>query len=348
MNKAKIVSVYSISHFFTDFVCAIFMLGIISPLCVNYTQLFYCLIIYNFFAFAFQAPLGLLLDKYKSYNYIALLGNLLILLAFLIVPRNPFILSTIVGLGNALFHLEGGVHIYNISDKKAYLNGMFVAPGALGILFGTLLSHTSYNVHNIAIISIIISILLLVLIRNKNTEIKNAAINRLNKNTIIPIILLIGVSIIIRQLAGSLITYEWKSIQAFLVFYTICISIGKFLGGILADKIGFLKTATISLLLSIFLILLGSNHFLIGSLGILLFNIPMAITLTLLENTLYNNRALAVGLNTMFLFLGLLITFIKFPISNYLLIVISITIAILSIYLAIKLYNSKKLYKEDI
>ena len=55
----------------------------------------------------------------------------------------------------------------------------------LGILFGTLLSHTSYNVHNIAIISIIISILLLVLIRNKNTEIKNAAINRLNKNTII-------------------------------------------------------------------------------------------------------------------------------------------------------------------
>jgi len=339
LNKSKIISIYGISHFITDFVCAIFMLGIISPLCINYTQLFFCLIIYNFFAFAFQAPLGLLLDKFKIYNYIALLGNLLILLTFLIIPLSPFILSAIVGLGNALFHLEGGVHVYDISNKKAYLNGIFVAPGALGILLGTLLSKTSYSIHNIAIISLIISIILLFFIREHNVEIKKSNIGRLDKKLIIPIILLIGTSIIIRQLAGSSITYEWKNIQSILIFYTICISIGKFLGGILADKFGFLQTATFSLIMSIFLILLGNNHFLIGSIGILLFNIPMAITLTLLENTLYNNRALAVGLNTMFLFFGLLITFIKIPISNYLLIIISITIAILSIYLAIKLYN---------
>jgi hypothetical protein len=64
----------------------------------------------------------------------------------------------------------------------------------------------------------------------------------------------------------------------------------------------------------------------------------MSITLTILENTLSKNIACAVGLNTMFLFIGYLICFIDITINNNLILVLSILLAMLSIYYAHKLY----------
>lgn len=39
----------------------------------------------------------------------------------------------IAGIGNAMFHIGGGIDVLNISDKKATLSGIFVSTGALGI-----------------------------------------------------------------------------------------------------------------------------------------------------------------------------------------------------------------------
>ena len=72
--------------------------------------------------------------------------------------------------------------------------------------------------------------------------------------------------------------------------------------------------------------------------GILLFNIPMSITLTILENTVTKKIACAVGLNTMFLFIGYLTCFIDITINNNFILIGSILLAMLSIYFAYKLY----------
>ena len=127
-NKNGIVLVYSLCHFIVDFICVIFILGKLPYISNTNSELIISVIIYNFFAFAFQVPVGYILDKFKNYKYIAIIGICFIGISYLININNIFILAAIVGIGNALFHLECGVNIYSLSDRKAFYNGVFVAP----------------------------------------------------------------------------------------------------------------------------------------------------------------------------------------------------------------------------
>lgn len=338
-NKIGVVSIYSLCHFIVDFICAIFILGKLPYIAKTNSELITSVIIYNFFAFAFQVPLGYILDKFKNYKYIAIIGICLIGLCYLINFNNIFILATLVGIGNALFHLEGGVNIFGLSDRKAFLNGLFVAPGALGIFLGTTF-HDELIVTYLPVILIIISIALLFLVQKRkiDKELEENRKGNFNNFSIALIVILIGISIIVRSIGGSAIIYTWKSGFALGVIYTISIVIGKAFGGLLADKFGLLKVALISLACSAICLILGYNVHIFAYIGILLFNIPMSITLTILENTLAKKIACAVGLNTMFLFIGYLICFIDITINNNFILVGSILFAMLSIYFAYKLY----------
>ena len=73
-NKIGVVSIYSLCHFIVDFVCAIFILGKLPYIAKTNSEFITSIIIYNFFAFAFQVPLGYILDKFKNYKYIAIIG----------------------------------------------------------------------------------------------------------------------------------------------------------------------------------------------------------------------------------------------------------------------------------
>ena len=338
-NKIGFVTIYGLCHFIVDFVCAIFILGKLLHIANTNSELVTAMIIYNFFAFAFQFPLGYILDKFKVYKYIAIIGMCFIGFCYLISFNNVFILATIVGIGNALFHLEGGVNIYSISERKAFLNGLFVAPGALGIFLGTTF-HDELIITYLPIILIIVAIALLSLVQKNEIE-KQLKKNRKSEfsNIIMAlIVILIGLSIIVRSIGGSAIIYTWKSGFALGFIYAISIVMGKAFGGILADKFGLIKVALISLICSAISLILGYNIHIFAYIGMLLFNIPMSITLTILENTLSKKIACAVGLNTMFLFIGFLICFIDITINNNFILIGSIILAMLSIYFTYKLY----------
>ncbi len=132
----KSMSIYSICHFLVDFVSCIFVLGVAPQFCESDEIYIAQVIIYNFFAFAFQVPMGFLMDKFKIYKYVGIIGFCLIGLCYVIGFGNPILLSSIVGIGNGLFHLEGGVNAFENSKGKAFLNGVFVAPGTLRNFLG--------------------------------------------------------------------------------------------------------------------------------------------------------------------------------------------------------------------
>ena len=133
----KSMGIYSICHFIVDFVSCIFVLGVAPTFCYDengvFMQNIYIaeVILYNFFAFAFQVPMGFIMDKLKLYKYVGIIGFCLIGICYLLGFGNPILLSCIVGIGNGLFHLEGGVSAFENSKGKAFLNGVFVAPGTL-------------------------------------------------------------------------------------------------------------------------------------------------------------------------------------------------------------------------
>ena len=54
----KIVSIYSIIHFIVDLSCAILVSNLVTQKMGAGTNLFIAILIYNFFAFAMQLPIG--------------------------------------------------------------------------------------------------------------------------------------------------------------------------------------------------------------------------------------------------------------------------------------------------
>lgn len=150
-TRIKSMVVYSICHFIVDFVSCIFVLGVAPRFCYDANGEFLYdiylaeVIMYNFFAFAFQVPMGFVMDKLKIYKYVGIIGFCLIGICYLLGFGNAIILSSIVGIGNGLFHLEGGVNAFENSKGKAFLNGVFVAPGTLRNIFRNIFLCSNFN-----------------------------------------------------------------------------------------------------------------------------------------------------------------------------------------------------------
>ena len=132
MNKdRRMLWAYSVGHFCVDFACAFFVLrfGLTGADRVT------ALLLYNFFAFAVQMPLGLLTDRLGNGRVFSALGCAMVAAAPLLRCA-PLALCVAAGLGNALFHIGGGHDVLSASNGRAGALGVFVSPGAFGLFLG--------------------------------------------------------------------------------------------------------------------------------------------------------------------------------------------------------------------
>ena len=107
-----------------------------------------------------------------------------------------------------------------------------------------------------------------------------------------------------------ILSFDWKSSSLTLaIIATLAVVLGKMLGGIIGDRIGFKKISVISLGMASILFIFAFKNSVCGILAILFFNMTMPITLTALSNILNNNKGLAFGLLTFALFVGSVPTF---------------------------------------
>ena len=132
LKHKPLLFLYSAAHFWVDLSCAFLMFRLASGSADFAT----CLLLYNFCAFAMQMPLGILADRFNRNAIVAAAGCLLVAAAPLFSA--PLAISIAAGLGNALFHLGGGLDTLNDSTRRAAALGVFVSPGALGLFIGTL------------------------------------------------------------------------------------------------------------------------------------------------------------------------------------------------------------------
>ncbi len=349
----KSMSIYSICHFIVDFVSCLFVLGIAPAFCYdgngNFVESMYYaeVIMYNFFAFAFQVPMGYIMDRLKLYKYVGIIGFCLIGICYVLGFGNAVVLSSIVGIGNGLFHLEGGVNAYENSKGKAFLNGLFVAPGTWGIFLGSFFYSILATTY-LPIVLVFVAIILMFFVQKDKVEFiegeqeliaKKGNIFRFHE--IISIALLIGVSIIVRSIGGVAIAYSWKPKDILWIglVYSSFVVLGKTFGGFIGDRLGLKKTTVTALAISCVFLLLGFKIPFFGFLGIFLFNVPMSITLLLLEKCNTKYLATMVGSNTLFLFIGYLICLIPYTMNNYLVLSVSIILAIVSIVWAFLVYE---------
>ncbi|MBQ1376842.1 MAG: hypothetical protein IIY77_02635 [Lachnospiraceae bacterium] len=130
--------IYAVLHFLTDGLCAFSMFFYFRTSPHWYLYLLY----YNFCAFALQMPLGAMMDllRVRLRERRSLLHALCASAGLLLTVAGAFTHPVILGLGNSLFHVGGGIGTMDEErekDRKGSLLGIFVSPGALGLFLGT-------------------------------------------------------------------------------------------------------------------------------------------------------------------------------------------------------------------
>ena len=287
------------------------------------------------------------LDKINKNAICSAIGCILVAIAFGFA--NYGIISCLIaGIGNAMFHVGGGIDVLNISNKKATLSGIFVSTGAMGIFLGGKSASIGFDKYYIVILILLVSALSLLWLYNQiKNSINNSKIKAINltKNEWIAIIC-IFITVCIRSYVGMILAFTWKSKFIFSLLSIFGVVLGKMLGGIIGDKIGFDKIS-ISLLISAICFIFSFTNPIIGIIAILLFNMTMPITLICLSNIFDNNKGLSFGLLTLALFVGAVPTFVGYNqgFTKIGLFIITLISSII-LYVALRYYNKTEKFKE--
>lgn len=308
MNTA----LYAMLHFFVDMVCAWAMFSNFTA--ANYENL----LIYNFCAFVLQMPLGTLLDLFdarvRSLPLIcAAIGTLLTTIGALIHPA-------LLGLGNALFHVGGGIDVIGedfAACRRGSALGFFVAPGAIGLYAGTCLGKHTDHLSVLLIAVFLMSALLIFLFLLGRSYKPTACAAKSTGKGIVILTLCCFLVVVLRSWVGLAVSFDWKSVPLYAVLTVFAVAFGKFCGGLVAVRFGLGETAAVTLLLAA-LCYLAADIATFGLLALFLFNMCMPLTLYLLVRELPHLPGFSFGLLTFGLFLGFLPVYagVELPISD--------------------------------
>ncbi|MDD4409530.1 MAG: hypothetical protein PHW52_02630 [Candidatus Pacebacteria bacterium] len=337
------LSVYGMMHAVVDAMCAGVVFSIFKDQLVSAQDFFNLVILYNVLAFGLQALWGFITDRFDIPRTSAIFGAILVGMAAISFSYAPIAAVILAGLGNAIFHVGAGVICLNLTPKKASAPGVYVAPGALGLFVGTILGKGGNFVAwpFLAILTFLIFLTSVI----TRPEIDHDQKKEVRINGLEWILSLVFVSVVIRSLVGMSIILPWRTDLSMGIALVVAIVLGKGLGGIFADRFGWLKVGVGTLALSIPLLVFGANNPYVAIIGMFLFNMTMPITLIIISNIFPGRTGFAFGLTCFALLLGAVPSFfVEFRevLGNQWMILSAIIVSIVSLYISLKIYYKDK------
>ena len=300
---------YSALHFLVDFACAHAMFRLFTAGPEGYANI----LLYNFCAFALQMPLGTILDSLSGRwkRLPAAFSGFGVMLTIVGYFTHPAIL----GLGNALFHVGGGVGTIREDHAKGWKGrglGVFVAPGALGLFLGTKLSEEVY-ITPFLIAAMALLTIPLFFLRPQEGRLDAP---KKRKDGVLPLVCCFLV-VVLRSYVGMAVTFEWKQEPSLAFAAVLAVVLGKAAGGFSAAGFGTRNTVVISLVLAMACYFLGNEAF-FGIGALFFFNMTMPITLYQLALRYPELPGFSFGLLTFGLFLGFLPVYfgVELPVSG--------------------------------
>ena len=308
MTRTPLLALYSLAHFWVDLSCALLAFRSLSAS----PDFALCLLLYNFCAFALQMPLGLLADRLDRNGAVAAAGCALVALAYA-VPL-PLAAAVTAGVGNALFHLGGGIDTLNTGLDRSAALGIFVSPGAVGLFLGTLWGRgdaVSLWAGPVGLLVLAGAILWLCRRTFGSLRSGNVPLDPTPREGWLPLVPLFLV-VVLRSYMGANQAFAWKSQGQWALVLTLALALGKAGGGLLSDRLGPRRAAGWSLGLAVALYLLSGAP-LPGLLAVFLFNMTMPMTLWAAAQLLPGAKGFGFGLLTFALFVGYLPVYLGWP-----------------------------------
>ena len=282
---AALPMLYALGHLLMDGLCAATVFGPLAQVPDRTTLL----LVYNTLAFSTQCLVGLAADRVRRHRLSAALALGLTLLGFLL-PAPPMVRIVLIAGGNSLFHVAGGAHTLEQSRGKAGPLGVFVAPGAVGLVLGTMWPGLG-PVFAAATGLCAVGLLLV----SEPPRQSPASAGQLDTGVLIPVLLLTA-AVAVRAIGGSVVSFPWKTGRLWSLVTVLCVFAGKTAGGFVCDGLGPKKAAWISLPPAAVLIAFCGSWALPSLLGQLALNLTMPITLYLLYRLMPEAPGFAFGL----------------------------------------------------
>lgn len=256
MKRDFSLPILTLGHFGVDLACLYFYF-------TNFPQsglvtILSSALLYNFLAFALQAPIGYFFDRFPAKRSTTI-GILFILGGYFLGLWHFSSAGLILcGFGNAFYHVGGSIGIARTDKKGLRDSGIFVSSGALGVSLGTYLANRGYGLSESFFESTTLVILLLLIVllflQQQVVSPSNQKMSSLPAKVNATLLLLALLAVFIRSLGGLFFPTaykEYRDVFLFtermtLYFYVIIYPaltvltpgivafLGKFLGGFLS------------------------------------------------------------------------------------------------------------------
>ena len=299
------LTVYTASHFLVDLACGYTLYSMYARGEIEAASVALLFILYNMLAFATQHLFGAIADKFKSNGAaFAFVGIISTALGVLIGGAVPTLSVCLVGLGNACFHVGGGIDALT-EDRGFTRAGIFVSSGALGIALGCQFGEKLIFSPPIYVFALALAALAVVfLCRGERTVLSDEDESKAIVPAATPAICILLFAVVIRSYAGFAATKPTETFPLFTLAVAAAAFAGKCLGGILADIFGARRVGTLSLLLCVPLYYFGAGSTFLFLVATFFFNVAMPITLVGAARLLRSHEGFVFGLTTVALFIG--------------------------------------------
>ena len=304
------LGVYAVSHAAVDATCAAVFFWAIRTGAIGGVTAVYAAVLYNALAFASQPILGLVIDRIDAPRAAGVVGCLTTALAVPIVLATHALIPALVvaGLGNAVFHLGGGIVSLRHRPGSATAPGIFVAPGAAGLFIGAAVARAGGPLWPFALTLLGLGAGVALFGRARPAPAAAALAGAHARVGGRPgfesAILLVLVVVGLRAFSGGAIGFTWRGAPTLAIALVAAVVLGKALGGAVADRFGLRAVAIGAFLVCLPLLLAGYAAPAAGIAGILVFNMTMPITLVAIARPLPGHEGFAFGLTCLALFVG--------------------------------------------
>ncbi|MBR5980834.1 MAG: hypothetical protein IK035_02390, partial [Firmicutes bacterium] len=242
-----ILTLNAIAHLLVDGVCLAALFGAGA----QDSQLMVAVMLYNTLAFTTQCLVGLWTDRTGLSRKAEPLAMILVAAGYFL-PAGLLIRVVLIGLGNSFFHVCGGTVTLEQSRGKASPLGVFVAPGALGVVFGKLYPQLG-PVFSVCLI--VLAALIFVTYRKDSPQKILPPADDLRvplpdyRGSAFPLLAtaLLTIAVAVRAIGGSCAEFPWNTGAVTAIAMTFCVFAGKAAGGFVCDRFGAAKSAVISI-----------------------------------------------------------------------------------------------------
>jgi MFS transporter, FSR family, fosmidomycin resistance protein len=299
-------AVYGLLHAVVDGACAALLAYHKTQGVLSGEQLWTLFLIYNGLAFALQLPLGAMADFGRHYRTAMLAGAGLVCLG--VLPWIPSVHAAIalVAVGNAAFHVGAGATVLRISPERATAAGLFVAPGSLGLVAGAWCGQNLGWWPWLAVGALALTARMVVAIQSTAERRARSFSTQpfYGRWIVLTAVGLLFSSVVVRSTVGMTIGTVHEGQATILLGLAWAAFFGKAVGGLIADRYGWIKTSVLALVASAPLLLIDRGNGVAAIAGMFLFQMTMPVTLLAIYRAFPDEPGLSFGLPTLALFIG--------------------------------------------